>query len=187
MIAFGAEEDGGEAGRAVALARGRGCLTIGFSAPAAAEWGFEPPTGDADISQELIETLYHVLWELVHVFFEHRGLLSGRAERRGHDAGASSFLYPFLAEREDNLDEVLDDVRRSVLMKSRGDRSAARADAERELPDAAGGRRAAARAAGARRDAAGARQRRLGDRCDGRRRGLPRAGAGATRPGRRST
>ncbi len=118
LIAFGADEDGGEAGRAVALARGRGCLTIGFSAAAAAEWEFDPPTGDADIRQELIETLYHVLWELVHVFFEHRGLLSGRSERRGHDAGASSFLYPFLAEREDNLDEVLDDVRRSVLMKS---------------------------------------------------------------------
>ena len=59
-----------------------------------------------------------MLWELVHVFFEHRGLLSGRAERRTHDAGASSFLYPFLDERERELDPVLDDVRRSVLMKS---------------------------------------------------------------------
>ena len=48
--------------------------------------------------------LYHVLWELVHVFFEHRGLLEGRTERRSHDAGASSFLYPFLAEREHDLD-----------------------------------------------------------------------------------
>jgi D-sedoheptulose 7-phosphate isomerase len=116
-IAFGAEEDGGEAARAVAAARARGCLTIAFSA-AGAEWEFEPPSDDPYIRQELVETLYHVLWELVHVFFEHRGLLSGRAERRGHDAGASSFLYPFLAEREDNLDEVLDDVRRSVLMKA---------------------------------------------------------------------
>ena len=39
-----------------------------------------------------------MLWELVHVFFEHRGLLEGRTARRVHDAGASSFLYPFLAE-----------------------------------------------------------------------------------------
>jgi D-sedoheptulose 7-phosphate isomerase len=116
-IAFGADEDGGEAARAVAIARDRGCLTIAFSA-AGAEWEFEPPSDDPYIRQELVETLYHVLWELVHVFFEHRGLLSGRAERRGHDAGASSFLYPFLAEREDNLDEVLDDVRRSVVMKA---------------------------------------------------------------------
>jgi D-sedoheptulose 7-phosphate isomerase len=116
-IAFGADEDEGEAARAVANARDLGCLTIAFCA-AGAEWEFEPPSDDPYIRQELVETLYHVLWELVHVFFEHRGLLSGRAERRGHDAGASSFLYPFLAEREDNLDDVLDDVRRSVLMKA---------------------------------------------------------------------
>jgi D-sedoheptulose 7-phosphate isomerase len=102
---------------AVAVARERGCLTIAF-ASAGAEWEFEPPTSDPDVRQELIETLYHVLWELVHVFFEHRGLLEGRSERRAHDAGASSFLYPFLDERESNLDAVLQDVRRSVLMKS---------------------------------------------------------------------
>ena len=59
-----------------------------------------------------------MLWELVHVFFEHRGLLEGRNERRVHDAGASSFLYPFLDERESDLDAVLEDVRRSVLMKA---------------------------------------------------------------------
>ncbi|HEY1507836.1 MAG TPA: SIS domain-containing protein [Solirubrobacteraceae bacterium] len=116
-IAFGAAEDDGDAARAIAVARERGCLTIAF-APAGAEWEFEPPAGDAYIAQELVETLYHVLWELVHVFFEHRGLLAGRTARRTHDAGASSFLYPFLDERESNLDEVLEDVRRSVLMKS---------------------------------------------------------------------
>ena len=38
--------------------------------------------------QELIEILYHTLWETVHVFFEHREL--------GHDVGESGFLYPFL-------------------------------------------------------------------------------------------
>jgi D-sedoheptulose 7-phosphate isomerase len=70
------------------------------------------------VRQELVETLYHVLWELVHVFFEHRGLLEGRDVRRVHDTGASSFLYPFLAEAETDLDAVLDDVRRSVLAKS---------------------------------------------------------------------
>ena len=116
-IAFGADEDGGEAARAIRLARGRGCLTIAF-APIGAEWEFLPPSQDASIRQELVETLYHVLWELVHVFFEHRGLLAGRDARPVHDAGASSFLYPFLGEREQALDPVLDDVRRSVLMKS---------------------------------------------------------------------
>jgi D-sedoheptulose 7-phosphate isomerase len=112
-MGFGADCDDG-----VALARDRGCLTIAFSPGAGAEWEFHPPTDDPYIRQELVETLYHVLWELVHVFFEHRGLLAGRSERRVHDAGASSFLYPFLDERESNLDAVLDDVRRSVLMKA---------------------------------------------------------------------
>ncbi len=116
-IAFGSDEDGGEAARATALARQRGCLTVAFS-PAGAEWEFEPDVADRYIRQELVETLYHVLWELVHVFFEHRGLLEGRSERRAHDAGASSFLYPFLAEREHDVEGVLENVRRSVLMKA---------------------------------------------------------------------
>jgi D-sedoheptulose 7-phosphate isomerase len=110
VMAFGAPA-------AVAAARERGCLTIAFE-PGAAEWAFEPPSGDPFVRQELVETLYHVLWELVHVFFEHRGLLEGRPERRGHDAGASAFLYPFLAEREDDLDAILRDVGASVLLKA---------------------------------------------------------------------
>jgi D-sedoheptulose 7-phosphate isomerase len=117
VIAFGTDEDGGQAARALERGRARGCLTVAFSA-AGAEHEFEPPTSDPFIRQELVETLYHVLWELVHVFFEHRGLLSGRDPRRVHDAGASSFLYPFLAEQESQLEPVVEDVRRSVLMKA---------------------------------------------------------------------
>jgi D-sedoheptulose 7-phosphate isomerase len=117
VIAFGTDEDGGEAAGALTLARRRGCLTIAFT-HAGAEWELVPPSDDPYVRQELIETLYHVLWELVHVFFEHRGLLEGRAPRTLHDAGASSFLYPFLAEQEEALGPVLDDVRRSVVMKA---------------------------------------------------------------------
>ncbi len=84
------------------VARSMGCLMIE---------GFEPPTGDPFIRQELIETLYHVLWELVHVFIDQR-------ERRGHDAGASSFLYPFLGESAQSLESVVEDVRRSILAKA---------------------------------------------------------------------
>ena len=64
------------------------------------------------VVQEVVETTYHVLWELVHVFFEHRGLLEGRTGGTHHDGGASSFLYPFLAEQESDLPGVLADVRR---------------------------------------------------------------------------
>ncbi len=114
VIAFGGDE---ETARALGRAREHGCLTVAFDL-AGAEWCFSPPTDNPLIAQELIETLYHLLWELVHVFFEHRGLLAGRASRPTHDSGASSFLYPFLGEQENNLEAVLGDVRRSVLMKA---------------------------------------------------------------------
>jgi len=70
-----------------------------------------PPVDDPFIRQELVETAYHVLWELVHVFIEHN-------ERNVHDTGAASFLYPFLGERETDAESVLEDVRRSILMKA---------------------------------------------------------------------
>jgi D-sedoheptulose 7-phosphate isomerase len=116
VVAFGEPGDGPELAAAVAVARARGCLTISFSA-LGAEWELEPPSADPFVRQELTETAYHVLWELVHVFFEHRGLLEGRKEQRVHDAGASSFLYPFLSEREHDLDAVLADVAASAAMK----------------------------------------------------------------------
>jgi D-sedoheptulose 7-phosphate isomerase len=91
----------------------RDCLTIGFPA-AGADWSFAVPSDDPFVRQELVETLYHVLWELVHVFFEHRGLLSGGV----HDTGASSFLYPFLGDVAPDVEAVVADVAASVRMKS---------------------------------------------------------------------
>jgi D-sedoheptulose 7-phosphate isomerase len=118
-IALAVAVDAGDPGTAEALAaaRARGCLTVAFTA-AGAEWELELPDADPFVRQELAETTYHVLWELVHVFFEHRGLLEGRAAGPVHDAGASSFLYPFLAERETDLEGTVADVRASVLMKA---------------------------------------------------------------------
>jgi D-sedoheptulose 7-phosphate isomerase len=117
VIAFGAEDDA-ETRAGLRRAREHGCLTIGFGRGVGADWEFAPPGDDPFVHQELVETLYHVLWELVHVFFDHRGLLEGRDERRVHDTGASSFLYPFLGERETDLESVVSDVRESVLMKA---------------------------------------------------------------------
>jgi D-sedoheptulose 7-phosphate isomerase len=105
VIAFEASDE--ETASAFAAATARGCLPIAFD-----------PPGDPWVRQELTETAYHVLWELVHVFFEHRGLLEGRRAEAVHDTGASSFLYPFLAEQEDDLDAVVADVRASVLAKA---------------------------------------------------------------------
>jgi D-sedoheptulose 7-phosphate isomerase len=118
LIAFSEDaQDEVQARAAVAVARERGCQTIGF-APTGAEWEFEIGSEDPFVDQEIAETLYHVLWELVHVFFDHRGLLVGREARPVHDTGGSSFLYPFLSESEKDLGAITDDVRQSVLMKS---------------------------------------------------------------------
>jgi D-sedoheptulose 7-phosphate isomerase len=118
VIGFGTDEEGAdETVDALAIARERGCQTIAFS-PCGAEWEFDPPSDDPFVRQELAETLYHVLWELVHVFFDHRGLLEGREAGPVHDTGASSFLYPFLSEGETGLEEVVADVRSNVLMKA---------------------------------------------------------------------
>lgn len=60
-------------------ARRRGLLTIALTgagqALGAAEHNFTVRSADADVVQEVQETAYHVMWELVHVFFEHPGLL----------------------------------------------------------------------------------------------------------------
>jgi D-sedoheptulose 7-phosphate isomerase len=112
-MGFGAS---GVVAAGVRQAAAAGCLTVAF-APVGAQWELVVPTDDAFVAQEQVETAYHVLWELVHVFFEHRGLLGGRRSRALHDSGASSFLYPFLGEAENDLESVLADVRASAVAK----------------------------------------------------------------------
>jgi D-sedoheptulose 7-phosphate isomerase len=88
-----------------------GCLTIGFG-PGEAGVRFEPPADDPFVRQELVETLYHLLWETVHVFLEHLGSSAS-------GAGRSGFLYPFLERSEADLEAVLEDVAASVMIKAR--------------------------------------------------------------------
>jgi D-sedoheptulose 7-phosphate isomerase len=104
-----------DAATALAAANARGCLTIAFSA-AAAEWVFDPAVADPFIRQELVEVLYHILYELVHVFLEHRGQLDDCAPAEARDR--SSFLYPFLDAAAGDLQTVAADARASVLMKA---------------------------------------------------------------------
>jgi D-sedoheptulose 7-phosphate isomerase len=68
-----------------------------------------PHTSDPFMHQELIEILYHTLWETVHVFFEHREL--------GHDAGQAGFLYPFLGQEKQDTVAALSEVARSIQTK----------------------------------------------------------------------
>jgi D-sedoheptulose 7-phosphate isomerase len=114
LIAFGRDS---ETAAALDVAARRACLTIAFE-PMGAEHELEPPASDPFVRQELTETAYHLLWELVHVFFEHRGLLSGRDAGTVHDPGPASFLYPFLSEGERDLERVIDDVRASIHLKA---------------------------------------------------------------------
>jgi D-sedoheptulose 7-phosphate isomerase len=119
VIAFGLHEEGGrEVADALESARRLGCLTIAFEPGSGAESELAPPGDDPFVRQELVETTYHMLWELVHVFFEHRGLLEERESSPSSDPGAAGFLYPFLTESEHDLESVTEDVRRSALMKA---------------------------------------------------------------------
>lgn len=77
VLAAGAPGDQGRA--LLAAARGRGVLTVALvgAVPAgtvAADHLFDVPSHDSCIVQEAHELLYHVLWELVHVFFDHRAV-----------------------------------------------------------------------------------------------------------------
>jgi D-sedoheptulose 7-phosphate isomerase len=67
---------------ALATAKTMGLLTLGLAsedggdmAEAGLDFCFAVSSRDAMLIQETHETLYHVLWELVHIFFEHEGLL----------------------------------------------------------------------------------------------------------------
>lgn len=76
-------------------------------------YAVDAATQDPFQHQELIEILYHTLWETVHVFFEHREL--------GHEVGESGFLYPFLGREKQGTTDLVAEVATSILMKVRDD------------------------------------------------------------------
>ncbi|HZF59503.1 MAG TPA: SIS domain-containing protein [Rubrobacter sp.] len=94
--------------RTLTAARERGAMTFALTGEAG-EYCFAPPSEDPFVIQEVFEVLYHVLWETVHVYFEHR--------EQGHDVGNSSFLYPFLGKGQQPLEEVVEEVQGSMLQK----------------------------------------------------------------------
>jgi D-sedoheptulose 7-phosphate isomerase len=109
--------------RAVRAAGERGALTFSLTGEVG-EYSFAPPDGDPFVVQEVFEVLYHVLWETVHVYFEHR--------EQGHDVGNSSFLYPFLGKGQQPLEEVVREVQGSMLQKMQEVNSLRTAAAELE-------------------------------------------------------
>jgi D-sedoheptulose 7-phosphate isomerase len=108
VMGFACPEADESVERALSAARGQGALTFALMGEAG-EYSFAPPDGDPFVIQEVFELLYHVLWETVHVYFEHR--------EQGHDVGDSSFLYPFLGKGQQPLEEVVREVQGSMLQK----------------------------------------------------------------------
>ncbi len=112
VMGCGPPEGDTEVLAALESARARHAMTFALPGPQGS-YAFTPPTSDPLIHQELIEILYHTLWETVHVFFEHREL--------GHDAGQAGFLYPFLGQEKQETETALAEVARSVQMKAADD------------------------------------------------------------------
>jgi D-sedoheptulose 7-phosphate isomerase len=94
--------------RALQVARERETLTFALAGEVG-DYPFDLSDEDPFVIQEVFEVLYHMLWETVHVYFEHR--------EQGHDVGASSFLYPFLGRQEQQLEKVVEEVQDSMLQK----------------------------------------------------------------------
>ncbi len=121
-MVHGGRADGSEAVRAAlkeGAAIGMATLSLGgIDGPPESDYSFAVDADDPFIVQEVHETLYHVVWELVHVFFEHKGLLADRRAERSHDTGGSGWLYPFLAEAENDVRSVLDEVGASIVQKA---------------------------------------------------------------------
>lgn len=128
VMGFGPPEGDPQVEAALAGARMRDAMT--FALPGReGSFALTPPTDDPFIHQELVEVLYHTLWETVHVFFEHREL--------GHEVGESEFLYPFLGKQKQKTQDVLAQVAESILMKVRDD-SELRVRVARESTDRIG-------------------------------------------------
>jgi D-sedoheptulose 7-phosphate isomerase len=122
VMGFGPPEGDDEIRGALEFAERKKALT--FALPGAAgSYAVEALTDDPFIHQEMIEILYHTLWESVHVFLEHREL--------GHEVGAAGFLYPFLGQEKQPTADLVSQVAASIQMKVQDD-SVLRAQVARE-------------------------------------------------------
>jgi len=112
VMGFGPPEGDHEVWATLQQARRQDAMT--FALPGLeGSYAVEAATQDPFMHQEMIEVLYHTLWETVHVFFEHREL--------GHEVGASGFLYPFLGTEKQGTGDLVAEVASSILMKVHDD------------------------------------------------------------------
>jgi D-sedoheptulose 7-phosphate isomerase len=112
VMGFAPPEGDSQIQAALDVAARCGAMTIALPGDSGA-YVLRSPAMHPFIHQELIEILYHTLWETVHVFFEHREL--------GHDVGDAGFLYPFLGQKKQETESILDEVANSIRMKVQED------------------------------------------------------------------
>ena len=125
VMGFGPPEGDPDVVSGLAAAKSRGAMT--FALPGRdASYAVAITVPDPFMHQELVEILYHTLWETVHVFFEHREL--------GHDVGGAGFLYPFLGSTKQDATDLVREVAASIKMKVADD-AALRAQVAREESD----------------------------------------------------
>ena len=111
-MGFGPPEGDPEVWAALDSAGARGAMTFALPGPRGS-YSLHTSIDDPFIHQELVEILYHTMWETVHVFLEHREL--------GQDVGQSEFLYPFLGQKKQETSTLVDQVAESIQMKVRDD------------------------------------------------------------------
>jgi D-sedoheptulose 7-phosphate isomerase len=110
VFGFGSTADDAWVAGLLDDARARGARTLALPGRSG-EHGLEPSSGDPWIDQEILEVVYHTLWETVHVFLEHRA-------GGGDDLGDAAFLYPFLSTGPADTGHLLGEVADSIRAKA---------------------------------------------------------------------
>jgi D-sedoheptulose 7-phosphate isomerase len=114
VMGFGPPDGDPDVWAALEVARARGAMT--FALPGRqGSYTLSAATADPFMHQELVEVLYHTLWETVHVFFEHN------PQGAGHELGDTEFLYPYLGKGQQGKSNLVDDVAASIGMKVAAD------------------------------------------------------------------
>jgi D-sedoheptulose 7-phosphate isomerase len=93
-------------------ARAASALTVALPGEEGDYW-CQPASADPFVHQEIVEILYHTLWETVHVFLERCG--------EGLDSGDASFLYPYLGGQAQDAGALIPEVVGSIRMKAADD------------------------------------------------------------------
>jgi D-sedoheptulose 7-phosphate isomerase len=128
VIGYGPPHGDTRVAQALAAAQRRGAYTIALPG-SGADFALDAPTDDEHVHQEIVEIVGHLLYECVQVFLEHRTL--------DRDAGASTFLYPFLGGTQQPPEALVPEISASVLAKAADAQALRERVAEEESPNIA--------------------------------------------------